>query len=54
MPLFKYMMTSHGIIDYLINLDGTYKATYRLMQQLTVAFYHHNVEAYNTLYSPEK
>ncbi len=48
-PLFKCMMTSRGIIDYLTNLDESFKATYRLVQQLTVAFDHRNFEAYNTL-----
>ncbi len=42
-------MTSHGIIDYLTNLDESFKATYRLVQQLTVAFDHRNFEAYNAL-----
>ncbi|WP_141690596.1 transposase [Brochothrix thermosphacta] len=43
------MMTSHGIIDYLTSLDESFKATYHLVQQLTVAFDHRNFEAYNAL-----
>ncbi|SLM93297.1 Mobile element protein [Brachybacterium faecium] len=48
-PLFKCIMISYGIIDYLTNLDESFKATYRLVQQLTVAFDHRNFEAYNAL-----
>ena len=43
-PMFRCIMTSRGIVDYLI-----FKATYRLVQELTVAFDHRNFEAYNTL-----
>ncbi|WP_408869205.1 transposase [Brochothrix campestris] len=43
------MMTSHGIIDYLTHLNESFKATDRLVQQLTVVFDQRNFEAYNAL-----
>ena len=48
-PLFKWMMTSPGTINYLTHLNESFKATDRLVQQLTVVFDQRNFEAYNAL-----